>query len=253
MIIVNSALVEEGDAIKQLARNEANLNNVRYQINSYQIGYAIASEKLNSSSVFVGPTKGWRASGPGEVSRWPLALYAASRKETTRQAKLMDPIPIAQPLDEMNNLRVYYRPVLVDHDGERYQEEPSVLAFFVHPRTGTRMTVLFRGGRSYGTVDQAMEVSTRVDVKQVVPGRGGDSGTLVPSVFTSEVVSVDVEPFPAGAPFDRLMQAALAAHEQGHMAADDFQGLFEQMSRYTGGKTEPVGRPAETESAERNR
>src|SRR5262245_16210144 len=47
MIYTQSKLIEEGDAIKRIAENEANLNNVRFNINDFQIGYTIATEKSN--------------------------------------------------------------------------------------------------------------------------------------------------------------------------------------------------------------
>jgi hypothetical protein len=247
--MMQSKLLDEGDAVKKL--REANRNNVRYNIDNYPIGYAIASEKVNDYFVFGGPLKGWRAKGPGEVSSWPPLLYTVTRKETMRQAKLIEPVPLAEAVDEMNNLRVYYRPLIVGHDGEKYQEQPSTLAFFIHPKTGTRMTVLFREGRSYGSIDELLVAKGKMFAKEFVPGRGKESSTLVPSIFYSKEVLIDAEPFPKGDRFDALMQAVIAAHEKPPLATEDFKSLFEQMSQHTGGKTDPVAKPAASQSAQR--
>jgi hypothetical protein len=247
--LVRSMLVEEGEAVKKLS--EANLNNVRYNINSYPIGYAIATEKVNDQTVFSGPLKGWRAKAPGEVSTWPPLLYTVSRKETMRQAKLIEPIPVADAVDEMNNLRVYYRPLLAGHDGEKYQEQPTALAFFVHPKTGTRMTLLFRDGRSSGSVAGPLVANAKVFVKEVAPGRGKESTTLVPSIFYTKEVSFDVDAFPKREKLDRLMHALLAAYEKPPLATADFKLLFEEMSEQTGGKTVPVAKSADAQSTQR--
>jgi hypothetical protein len=239
IIYMRSTLIEEGDAVKRMAENEANLNNVRYNINGFQFGYAIASEKLSDHMVFTGPTKGWRATAIGEVSRWPPVLYSAARKETMRQAKLIEPVVVAEQLDEMNNLRVYYRPLVVGHDGEKYQEEPSSLAFFIHPDTGTRMTAVFRDGRSYGAIGEPLVASAKVFVKAVVPSRGS---RLVPSVFFSKEIAIESEAMSKNTKFDQLLQAVIVAHHSGPLAVEDFKGLFAEMARHTGGETEPVAR-----------
>jgi hypothetical protein len=241
MIAMGSKLIEEGPAVKKIAENEANINNVRYNIDSFLVGYAIADDKLEGRAVFTGPTKGWRATAIGEVSRWPPVLYRVARKETMRQAKLIDAVPVSEPRDELNNLRLYYRPLVVGHDGDKYREEPTVLAFFIHPDTGTRMTLAFRGDQTYSAIGEALSVTAKVYVKEVVPGRSQEGSRLVPSIFYSKETTIEAERFTdEGA--SQALKAVIEAHDHGPLATDVVQSLFTLMARHTGGDTRPVSK-----------
>lgn len=232
-------LIEEGDAVAAMSGSQANINTVRHNFNHYRIGYSLPAQKDGERYVFRGEVKGWRAASTGDVSIWPPILYPASRKETMRQAKLLEPIPVTEWCDEMNQLRVYYLATLVGHDGEKYQAEPAALAFFIHPETGHRMTVILRGGRTYGAVDAPLATTSQIYVQQVASYSAGPLGlgkARVPSVFFSKSLRSEVEPFEPGNNFDRLMTKVLAAHESGPLATEDFNALFAEMGRYTRGK-----------------
>jgi hypothetical protein len=162
---------------------------------------------------------------------------------------LIDPVPIADPVDEMNNLRLYHRPLLVGHDGNKYQEEPTVLAFFVHPKTGTRMTVIFLRGSSYGAVGEPIATTAKAFVKEVVPGRSREGSRLAPSVFYFKEFAIEGEPLPKDSKFDQRLRAVLAARDDEPLKVDDFKGLFSEMARRTGGETEPVASAGSRESA----
>ena len=242
-ILVRSTLLEEGDAVKKL--NDASINNVRYNINGYPIGYALAIEKTKEGASFTGPLKAWRATGAGEVSRWPPVVYSVTRKETMRQAKQIEPIPLAEATDEMNQLRLYYLRILVGHEDGKYQEDPTAVAFFVHPKSGSRMTLIYRGGRSYASVNEPLVANAKVFVKEVAPGRGRDS--LIPSVFYPKELTFEAEPFPKGDKFDRLMLAVMDTHSKSPLAKADFSALFEAMNQYT------VDKAAKSETASSQR
>ena len=241
MIFTRSVLIEEGPSVAAMSENQENIDTVRYNMNSYRIGYALPAEKVGERFVFSGPVKGWRATSTGYSSAWPPFTYLASRKETMRRAKLLQPIIQAEPIDEMNNLRVYFLPSLEGHDGKQYQIVPTAVAFFIHPKTGHRMTVLIRGDRTYGTVNKPLAATSDVYVKELDSYSAGPLGlgkARVPSIFYIKSVKSDVEPFAEGDNFDRLMSTVLAAHEAGPLATDDFKALFHEMTRYTGGAPE---------------
>lgn len=238
MVFTRSVLIEEGPAVAAMSENQENIDTVRYNMNTYRIGYALPAEMVGERHVFSGPVKGWRATSTGDSSAWPPFTYLASRKETMRRAKLLQPIILAEPIDEMNNLRVYYLPSLEGHDGKQYQIAPTAIAFFIHPKTGQRMTVLIRSGRTYGAVNKPLSGTSQVYVKELDSYSAGPLGlgkARVPSIFYIKSVKSDVEPFAEGDNFDKLMGTVLAAHEAGPLATDDFKALFREMTRYTGG------------------
>jgi hypothetical protein len=241
MIFTRSILMEEGPSVAAMNEFQENINKVRYNMNTYRLGYALASEKVGSRHVFSGAVKGWRGTSTGDVSAWPEATYPVARREARRRAQLLDPIIIAEPIDEMNNLRLYYLPSLVGHDGREYTVIPTAIAFCIHPRTGGRMTIMVRDGRTYGAVNGPLAVTSNIYVKDVESYPVGPFGlgtARIPSVFYSKVVRFDVEPFPQGDPLDRLMGAVLAARSSGPLATTDFRALYQEMTRYTGGKVE---------------
>lgn len=241
MTFTRSVLIEEGPSVTAMNEFQENINTVRYNFNTYRLGYSLPAEKVGERFIFSGPVKGWRATSTGDVSVWPPAEYPASRVETMRRTKLLQPIILADPIDEMNNLRVYYFPSLAGHDGRDYKVEPMALAFFIHPKTGYRMTVMLRAGQTYGTVNKPLATTSKIYVQDVASYPAGPLGlgrARVPSVFYSKSVRFDMEPFAQGDNFDMLMTQVLAAHEKGPLALDDFKALFDEMLRYTGGKVE---------------
>ena len=241
MIFTRSKLIEEGSAVATMSELQENINTVRHNMNTYRLGYSLMAEKVGERHIFTGPVKCWRATSTGDVSAWPPTTYPASREETIRRAMLLEPIVQAEPIDEMNNLRVYYLPSLVGHDGRQYQIEPTALAFFIHPKTGNRMTVIIRAGRTYGSVNKPLAATSNIYVKDTVSYPAGPFGigrAHVPSVFYSKKVQFDMEPFPQDETFDKLMHSVLSAKESGPLATEDFKALHSEMSRYTGGKTE---------------
>ena len=158
---------------------------------------------------------------------------------------LLEPITLAEPIDEIDNLRVYYYPIIGGHDGKEYVIEPSALAFFIHPKTGVRMTVMLRGGRTYGAMNQPLATTSKLYIQNVATYNGGPLGLVkvyVPSVFYSKTVRFDMEPFAEGDSFDGLMSTALSAYKSTPLAKSDFKALFNEMCRYTGGPVEFVSR-----------
>jgi hypothetical protein len=241
MIFTRSKLIEDGPAIGRMSALQENINTVRHNMNTYRLGYSLMSEKVGERHVFKGPVKCWRAASTGDVSEWPPMTYPASREETIRRAMLLEPIIQAEPIDEMNNLRVYYLPSLVGHDGRQYQVIPTAIAFFIHPKTGYRMTVIVRDGRTYGTVNKPLAVTSNIyvqDTRSYNVGPLGLGTAHVPYVFYSKKVQFDMEPFAQGDTFDTLMHTVLGAKEAGPLSTDDFKALYAEMLRYTGGKTE---------------
>jgi hypothetical protein len=241
MIFTRSKLIEDGPSVSRMSAIAENINTVRHNMNTYRLGYSLMAQKVGERHVFTGPVKCWRAASTGDVSDWPPMTYPVSREEAIRRAMLLEPIVQAEPIDEMNNLRVYYLPSLVGHDGRQYQVMPTAIAFFIHPKTGYRMTVIIRDGRTYGTVNKPLAVTSNIYVQETQGYPAGPLGlgtAHVPSVFYSKKVQFDMEPFAQGEAFDTLMQAVLHAKESGPLSTDDFKGLHAEMMRYTGGKTE---------------
>lgn len=238
MTFTRSVLIDDGPAVAAMNEYQENINTVRYNFNTFRLGYSLPAGKVGDRFIFNGPVKGWRATSTGDVSVWPPAQYPASRIETMRRTKLLQPIILADPIDEMNNLRVYYFPSLVGYDGRDYRVEPMALAFCIHPKTGYRMTVMLRSGRTYGTVNKPLATTSNIYVQDVTSYPAGPLGlgtARVPSVFYSKTVRFDMEPFAAGDNFDKLMAQVLAAHESGPLSVDDFKALYHEMLRYTGG------------------
>ncbi len=241
MIFTRSKLIEDGPAVARMSALQENINTVRNNMNTFRLGYSLMSEKVGERHVFAGPVKCWRAASTGDVSEWPPMTYPASREETIRRAMLLEPIVQAEPIDEMNNLRVYYLPSLVGNDGRQYQIIPTAIAFFIHPKTGNRMTVITRDGRTYGTVNKPLAVTSNIyvqDTRSYQVGPFGLGTAHVPVVFYSKKVQFDMEPFAPGDTFDTMMHTVLNAKESGPLATDDFKALHAEMMRYTGGKAE---------------
>jgi len=241
MVFTRSVLVEEGASVAAMSRLQENISNVRYNMNSYRLGYAVPATKSGDRYQFHGSVKGWRATSTGDVSVWPPFNYRVSRDEAMRRARLLQPVAIAEEMSEMNNLRLYYLPSLVGHDGRNYQTVHQTIAFFIHPKTGYRMTVLMRDGRTYGTVNKPLAATSHIFVKHTEVYNVGPFGlgeAHIPSVFFTRRADFDMEPFAAGDNLERMMQVVLHGHQNGPLAAADFKALYDEMSRYTGGKTE---------------
>ncbi len=236
MIYTHAQLVEEGPAVGMMSQIQQNIDTVRYNINSYRAGYSIPQDKIEERVYFKGATKAWRAVSTQDVSMWPPFTYPQSRNEAIRRAKLLEPILIAEPLDEMNNLRLYYMPVLVGHDGQDYRAQPMVLAFFMDPATAQRMTVVLYDGRAYGAVGKPLTASSQIYIQDAASYSAGLLGVgraYIPSIFYSRNVQFDVAPFSQGDNLERLTAGVLRAHP-GVLAADDFLALAKEMGRYTG-------------------
>jgi hypothetical protein len=242
MVFTRSVLIEEGAAVNAMSEFQENISTVRYNMNNYRIGYSIPAEKVGERWVFSGPVKGWRATSTGDISAWPAFTYPASRNEAMRRAKLLKPMVQDEPIDEMNNLRLYALPSLVGHDGRDYIIEPTALAFLIHPKTGSRMTAMVRAGRTYGSVNAPLAATSQIYVQETVSYPAGFLGigrARVPSVFYSKTVRFDVQPFAQGDTLDRLMTHVLSVNESGgQVSSQDFRALYTEMTRYTGGKIE---------------
>lgn len=234
MIFTRSKLIEEGISIARMSGHAENINTVRYNMNTYRVGYSLKSEKVDGQYVFTGPVKCWRATSTQSVSEWPDIKYPASRNETIRRAMLLQPIPSL----ESQNLRLYYLPSLVGHDGKQYQTKPTAIAFFIHPKTGNRMTVMIREGRVYGSVNKPLSATSGIYIKETKSYSAGPFGlgtAHVPYVFYSKQVQFDVEPFAESNPFNTLMHSALTSvKERQSLSSENFQKIYNEMLRYTG-------------------
>jgi len=238
MIYTQSQLIEEGPAVRAMSQHRENISQVRFNINSYRVGYSLPAQQVQGRWQFVGPVKAWRALSLQEVSMWPPITYAPSRREAIRRARMLQPIPLAKELPETKNLRLYYYPSMVGYENGEYVVDPMVLAFFIDPRTGRRMTVMLCQGRTYGAVDGPLGVFAQIYVERVIAYRAGFMGmgkARVPSIFYAKSIEPDVQPFPADDNFDRLMPKVLEAYSKPPLAVETFRALFREMSRYTGG------------------
>ncbi|MEK7115055.1 MAG: hypothetical protein AAB847_01725 [Patescibacteria group bacterium] len=240
MIFTRSKLIEEGSAVTLMSGRAENINTVRYNMNTYRVGYSLASEKIDRVYMFTGPVKCWRSTSTGGISEWPEAKYPASRNETIRRAMLLKFITPAELTDEMRNLRIYYLPSLIDHDGKEYKVEPTAIAFFIHPETGNRMTVMIRDEHVYGSVNKPLSATSSIyikDTKSYSAGPFGLGTAHVPYVFYSKQVQFDTEPFTEDNQLNVLIRYALnAVKEKQPLSAEKFQKIYNEMIRYTGGK-----------------
>ncbi len=241
MVFTRSVLLEEGPSFALMSEISENITTVKHNTNSYRLGYSLPADKVGERWVFTGPVKVWRALSTGDVSTWPPDTFPVSRQETMRRTKLVEPIVQAEPIDEMNNLRLYYLPSLVGHDGKQYVVEPQGIAFFINPKTGYRMTVLSRTGRSYGSINKPLAATSYIYVHQTKSYPVGPLGigrAHVPSVFSTRRVDFDVQAFPEGEIFDKCMSAVVTARQGSPLSTDDFKTLYNEMNRYTGGSSE---------------
>ncbi len=236
MTFTRSVLLKEGQAYALMNEIPENISSVHFSITNYRAGYSLPATKEGERFVFSGPTKAWRAESTADQSIWPPVTHLAVRREAMRRAKLLHPIALAEPVDEMNNLRVYYLPNISGFDGKQYIEEPMAIAFFMHPATGRRMTVLIRGGRTYGTVDRPLASTSGIYVHNTTRQSAGPLGLAqahIPNIFYSKTLELDMLPFAQGDPFDKLMSAVLDAHQKGPLSTETFRALYQEMTRYT--------------------
>jgi len=237
MIFTRSILIESGPSIGLMRNHQENINTVRYNFNTYRLGYSVASKQVGGVYEFSGPTKCWRAISVRDTSEWPDSKYPVSRNETIRRAMILRSVFPTETIDEMKNLRLYYLPSLVGYSNQKYQIEPTAIAFFIHPQTGRRMTVMIREKRTYGSVDKPLTASSAIYIEETEPYSAGPFGLAtiyVPRVFYSKKVQFDVEPFALGNEFDNLMNSIIVAAEKNKtLSVDEFKALHQEMSRYT--------------------
>ncbi len=232
MVFIRSQLLEEGQAVAEMRRHTQNIQGVRESINTYRVGYALAQQDQPQGHAFVGGVKGWRARSAGDVSVWPPDTYPVVRLESMRRARLLRPTPVAEACPEMSNLRVYAFPVTIGHDGQQYVTELSALAFFIHPDTGRRMTVVLHRGHAYGAVNAPLTAVSQVyvgDVASYPAGPFGLARARVPSIFYSRGVRFDSDPLPEGNKFLAPLEAVLAARETEPLSGSDFKALYHAM------------------------
>jgi hypothetical protein len=199
-----TVLIEEGDAVAQMSHYAKNINTVRHDMNNYMVGHAAASTAIGGHHILHGPLKGWRATSTSGISTWPSSSYPASRQESMRRAKLLEPLPVAGPSADLDQLWLYYLPILVGHDGQQYMAEDAVLAFFVHPANGRRATVLHHKGQTYVALGTPLTATSWIYVRDVASYAAGPLGLArarVPKIFYSKGVRVDAPVVPVG---DRL-------------------------------------------------
>ena len=237
-VVLQSVLVEAGRAFQLMSQVPQNIQQVRANINGYIAGYFIEAEKADSRWRFRGATKAYRTTRLGGISVWPPIIYPESRREAIRRAQSPVSVRPSEPCDEMHNLRLYIYPIKVGHDGKKYVTEPSVLAFFVDPRTGRRMTLFFFRGKLYGAVSPTpLRVVSKIYVQDVLRKPAGPLGigtAYVPIIFYSKEVDVMHEPFTQDNPLYELIAQVLSA--QGRtVEVSVFRSIAREMSRYTGG------------------
>lgn len=237
-VVLRSVLVEEGEAFRLMSQVPQNIQQVRANINGYIAGYFIEAEQVDSRWRFTGPTKAYRTTRLGSISVWPPPIYPESRQEALRRARAPISIRPSEPCDEMHNLRLYIYPITVGHDGEKYITEPSVLAFFIDPKTGRRMTVFYFRGKLYGAVSPTpLQVVSHIYVERVLRKSAGPLGlgtAYVPIVFYSRKVEVMHEPFAEDNPLYQLIPKVLDAQDR-TIDVELFRSIAREMSRYTGG------------------
>ena len=236
MIFTRSILIESGPSVARMRNHQENINTVRYNFNTFRLGYSVASKQIDGKYQFVGPTKCWRAVSVKGISEWPDSKYPVSRNETIRRAMTLRPILPEEAITETKNLRLYYLPSLIGYANGKYKIESTAIAFFIHPPTGRRMTVMIREGRTYGSVNQPLSASSSIYIEDTAPYSAGPFGLAtiyVPRVFYSKKVQFDVEPFALGNAFDDLLNSVLVAAENNQpLSVDNFKVLYEEMSRY---------------------
>jgi hypothetical protein len=237
-IMLYSRLIEEGQAVALMSQLPQNIQQARQNINGYIAGYFLAVEQVDGRYRFSGPTKAFRTTAPGRVSVWPPILYPDSRREALRRARSPVPVRPSQECPEMYNLRLYVYPITVGHDGQKYVTEPSVLAFFVDPKTGRRMTVFYYRDKCYGAVSpMPLQVTSQMfiaAVRQASVGPLGLGTAYVPTIFYSREVQIHHQPFPPDSAFYRLLPPVLGAAGD-TVDVKHFQAIAREMSRYTGG------------------
>ncbi len=239
MIFTRSVLIEEGSSIARMSGHAENINTVRSNMNTYKVGYLLPSKKIDGKYMFSGPVKCWRAVSTNSVSEWPLSKYPVVRNETIRRAMLLRAVELTESVEESANLRLFYLPSLTGHDGRQYQFEPTVIAFFIDPKTGNRMTVMIRAGSTFGSVSKPLSSTSNIYVAQTQSYSAGPFGlgtAHVPSVFYSKKVEFDVQSFAPDNNLNKLMDSVLtAAKNKQLLSIEDFHALYKEMLRYTGG------------------
>jgi len=237
MIFTRSKLIEAGPSVNRMRGHRENIDTVLYNFNTFRLGYSVASKQVGGVYEFSGPTKCWRATSVRDVSQWPENKYPVSRNEAIRRAMSLRPILLTEAVNEEKNLRLYYLPSLVDYKNGKYKIEPTAIAFFIHPETGRRMTVMIREERTYANVDKPLTATSNVYVEETVSYSAGPFGlgtAYVPSVFYSKKVQFDVEPFALDNAFVSLLNSALVSVEKNQaLSVEDFKALYEEMSKYT--------------------
>lgn len=237
-VVLHSKLVEEGRAYQLMSQLPQNIQQVRSNINGYIAGYFIEAEQTGGAWRFAGPTKAFRTTRLGGISVWPPIIYPDSRREALRRARSPIPVRPDGDTDLVHNLRVYIYPITVGHDGKQYVTEPGILAFFIDPKTGKRMTVFYFRGKAYGAVSPLpLRVVSEIyvhEVKRVSAGPLGIAVAYTPVVFYSRKIQVLHQPFADDSPFVKLLGQVLS-DKRSTVPVALYERLAREMSRYTGG------------------
>ncbi len=240
-VVLHSKLVEEGRAYQLMSQLPQNIQQVRSNINGYIAGYFIEAAQVDGRWQFTGPTKAFRTTRLGGISVWPPIIYPDSRREALRRARSPKPVRPSGQTELARNLRIYVYPIAVGHDGKAYITEPGILAFFIDPKTGKRMTVFYFRGKAYGAVSPLpLRVVSDIyvhEVKRVSAGPLGIAVAYTPVVFYSRQIQVMHQPFPEDSAFYELLGQVLAS-KQLTVDVALFERIAREMSRYTGGVIE---------------
>ena len=236
MAFTRFVLLEEGPAVEAMRQWNVNIKTVRYDVNAYQIGYSVAAKKERDRFVFAGPVVGWRATGMDNISVWPPVRYAATRRETMRRARQLEPLQVSASCPEMDNLWLYTLPILTGYDGHAYESEPSLLAFYMDPATGRRTSALACQQGVYSSINGPLHATSQLYVEEVASYSAGPFGlgrARVPSIFYSKGVRFHSEAAPPNSCLAQALGAGLVRHDGEPLALDDFRAIFVEMSRCT--------------------
>jgi hypothetical protein len=231
MAFNRSMLVEEGECVDRIRRSSLNLTIVRRDVNDFVTGYALPVERSDGVG-FSGETIGFRATALDSISVWPPKAYPAAREETRTHASGLEPISVrtSQP----RQLRLYHFPIRVGHNGDEYHIEDSLLAFFVHPVSGSRMTAMHHRGKTWAAVNEPLVSTVRLAIAETERYSAllGLGKVHVPAKFFAESVEFGSGSLDVGHPLSRCLEDVLAAwrqRESGH----DVRSLTDEMLRFT--------------------
>jgi hypothetical protein len=233
MVLMRSILVESGESIQRIRRSVFNLTMVRSDVNNYMTGYSLPVTWASKGFTFLNEVKAWRSTSMSGISVWPPIAYPCAREETMRHAAGLEPMYASGAGVLNDNLRVCFFPIRVDYNGMDYQVRDSLLAFFVHPQTGMRMTAIVYNDRVVGAIDKPLGVMVHLYLADTEMHKGplGIGKVHTPTKFFADRVEFESEMVELDGALSEALQRVLSQRTSNIISQENLDQLRVEMQQ----------------------